>query len=68
MVVATGPEEVIDLRIYDNPDGKYLIKGGGRKVWKNFRLRKEHRRLQGIMKGKRCGASRTSVQQLDFKP
>ena len=26
----TGHEEVIDLRIHDNPDGKYLIKGGGR--------------------------------------
>ena len=50
-------EEVIDLRIHDNPDGKYLIKGGGRKVWKLFRLRKEHRRLQGIIHGKRCGTT-----------
>ena len=25
-------EQVIDLRIHDNPDGKYLIKGGGPKV------------------------------------
>jgi hypothetical protein len=48
-------EEVIDLRIHDNPDGKYLIKGGGPKIWKKFRLRKEHRRLQGIIHGKRCG-------------
>ena len=39
-------EEVIDLRLHDNPDGKYLIKGGGRKIWKLFRLRKEHRRLK----------------------
>ena len=50
-------EEVIDLRIHDNPDGKYLIKGGGREVWKLFRLRKEHRRLQGIIHGKRCGTT-----------
>jgi hypothetical protein len=50
-------EEVIDLRIHDNPDGKYLIKGGGRRVWKLFRLRKEHRRLQGIIFGKRCGVT-----------
>jgi len=50
-------EEVIDLRIHDNPDGKYLIKGGGREVWKLFRLRKEHRRLQGIIFGKRCGVT-----------
>ena len=46
---------VIKLVIHDNPDGKYLIKGGGPKVWKRFRLSKEHRRLQGIISGKRCG-------------
>ena len=39
------------------PDGKYLIKGGGPKVWKRFLLRKEHRRLQGIIHGKRCGTT-----------
>ena len=50
-------EKAIDLRLHDNPDGKYLIKGGGPKVWKLFRLRKEHRRLQGIIHGKRCGTT-----------
>jgi hypothetical protein len=50
-------ERVIKLVIHDNPDGKYLIKGGGPKVWKKFRLRKEHRRLQGIIHGKRCGTT-----------
>lgn len=50
-------EQVIDLRIHEIPDGKYLIKGGGPKVWKRFRLRKEHRRLQGIVQGKRCGTT-----------
>jgi hypothetical protein len=50
-------EQAIDLRIHENPDGKYLIKGGGPKVWKRFRLRKEHRRLQGIIHGKRCGTT-----------
>ena len=40
-----------------NPDGKYLIKGGGPKVWKQFHLRKEHRRLQGVIHGKRCGTT-----------
>lgn len=51
-------EEVVKLVIHDKPpypDGKYLIKGGGRKVWKRFNLRKEHRRLQGVLHGKRCG-------------
>jgi len=50
-------EKAIDLRVHDNPDGKYLIKGGGPKVWKLFRLRKEHRRSQGIIHGKRCGTT-----------
>ena len=53
-------EKAIDLRLHDKPpypDGKYLIKGGGRKVWKKFELRKEHRRLQGIIQGKRCGVT-----------
>ena len=50
-------ERAIDLRIHSNPDGKYLIKGGGPKVWKLFRLRNEHRRLQGLIHGKRCGTT-----------
>jgi hypothetical protein len=50
-------DEVIKLVIHDNPDGKYLIKGDGPKVWKRFRLRKEHRRRQGIIHGKRCGTT-----------
>jgi hypothetical protein len=50
-------EGVMMLVIHDNPDGKYLIKGGGPKVWKKFRLRKEHRRLQGVIHGKRCGVT-----------
>jgi hypothetical protein len=50
-------ERVIDLTIWPYPDGKYLIKGGGPKVWRRFRLRKEHRRMQGLIFGKRCGAT-----------
>ena len=49
--------KVIDLTVWPSPDGKYLIKGGGPKVWRKFRLRKEHRRLQGIIHGKRCGVT-----------
>lgn len=51
-------EEVVKLVLHDQPpypDGKYIIKGGGPKVWKRFNLRKEHRRLQGMLHGKRCG-------------
>ena len=50
-------ERVIKLEIWPSPDGKYLLKGGGPKVWKLFRLRKDHRRLQGIIQGKRCGVT-----------
>jgi hypothetical protein len=50
-------EQVMKLVIWPNPDGKYLIKGGGPKVWNDFRLRKEHRRSQGIIHGKRCGVT-----------
>ena len=50
-------DEVIKLVIHDNPDGKYLIKGGDKKVWERFRVRREHRRLQGIIHGKRCGTT-----------
>jgi hypothetical protein len=50
-------ERVIKLEIWPNPDGKYLLKGGGPKVWKLFRLRKAHRRLQGVIHGKRCGTT-----------
>ena len=50
-------ERAIHPTIWPDPDGKYLIKGGGPKVWKRFRLRKEHRRFQGIIHGKRCGTT-----------
>ena len=36
-----------------------IIKGGGQKVWKKFRVRKDHRRLQGVIHGKRCGVTKT---------
>ena len=50
-------EKAADLRVHAYPDGKYLVKGGGAKIWKRFRLRKEHRRLQGVIHGKRCGVT-----------
>ena len=50
-------EKAIDLRVHDNPDGKYLIKGGGRKIWKRFGLRSKDRRSQGLICGKRCGVT-----------
>jgi hypothetical protein len=44
-------------------DGLYLLKGGGPKVWKLFpRIRKEWRKPQGILFGKRCGTSQNVGQ------
>ena len=50
-------EKAIDLRVHSDPDGKYLIKGGGHDVWKRFRIRKKWRKPQGIIYGKRCGTT-----------
>ena len=39
-------------------DGLYLIKGGGKKVWKLFpRIREDWRKPQGLIFGKRCGVT-----------
>ena len=39
-------------------DGLYLLKGGGKQVWKLFpRIRREWRKPQGIIFGKRCGCT-----------
>jgi hypothetical protein len=35
----------------------YLIKGGDRRVWDRFNIRKEWRKSQGIVHGKRCGTT-----------
>ena len=51
-------EFAVRLTIWPDPDGLYLIKGGGPKVWKRFpRIRKEWRKPQGIIHGKRCGTT-----------
>ncbi len=39
-------------------DGLYLLKGGGKPVWKLFpRIKKDWRKPQGIIFGKRCGVT-----------
>jgi hypothetical protein len=51
-------EFAVRLVIWPDPDGLYLIKGGGPPVWKQFpRIRKDWRTPQGIIHGKRCGVS-----------
>ena len=48
-------EFAVKLIIHPDPDGLYLIKGGDRKVWERFKIRREWRKSQGIIHGKRCG-------------
>jgi hypothetical protein len=39
-------------------DGLYLLKGGGKPAWKLFpRIKREWRKPQGVIFGKRCGTS-----------
>jgi hypothetical protein len=50
-------EYAVKIKIWCDPDGLYLLKGGGPKVWKRFRIKKKFREAQGIIQGKRCGVS-----------
>jgi hypothetical protein len=51
-------EFAVKLNLWPDPDGLYLIKGGGPDVWKLYpRIRREWREQQGIIHGKRCGTS-----------
>jgi hypothetical protein len=51
-------EFAVRLVIWPDPDGLYLIKGGGPLVWKQFpRIRRDWRTPQGIIHGKRCGTT-----------
>jgi hypothetical protein len=40
-----------------NPNGLYLLKGGGRDVWNEFGVRRSWRKPQGLITGKRCGTT-----------
>jgi hypothetical protein len=41
-------------------DGLYLLKGGGKQVWKLFpRIKREWRKPQGVIFGKRCGVTQS---------
>ena len=50
-------EFAVKLVIHADPDGLYLIKGGDKEVWERFKIRKEWRKSQGIVRGKRCGTT-----------
>ena len=40
-----------------NPNGLYLIKGGGPDVWRKFGVPSRWRKPQGFIFGKRCGVT-----------
>jgi hypothetical protein len=40
-----------------NPNGLYLIKGGGPDVWRTFAVPSRWRKPQGLIHGKRCGTT-----------
>ena len=50
-------EYAVKLKIWRDPDGLYLLKGGGPEVWRLFRIKKKFREPQGVIHGKRCGTS-----------
>ena len=50
-------EYAVKLKIWRDPDGLYLLKGGGPEMWRRFRIKKKFCESQGIIFGKRCGAS-----------
>jgi len=55
-------EYAVKLKIWRDPDGLYLLKGGGPEVWKQFRIKKKFRERQGVIHGKRCGVSQNLGQ------
>src|SRR5262249_46169613 len=50
-------EFAVKLKICRDPDGLYLLKGGGPEVWRRFRIKQKFRESQGIIHGKRCGTT-----------
>jgi hypothetical protein len=47
----------LKLTFPPNPNGIYLLKGGGPDVWREFRVPRRWRKPQGFIHGKRCGTT-----------
>jgi hypothetical protein len=47
----------VKLTFPRNPNGVYLLKGGGPDVWQRFAVPPLWRKPQGIIQGKRCGVT-----------
>jgi hypothetical protein len=64
-------ECALKLKVWRDPDGLYLLKGGDSEVWRRFRIKKKFREQQGIIHGKRCGTSQNigpAARQLQAVP
>jgi hypothetical protein len=47
----------LKLTFPPNPNGLYLLKGGGPDVWRKFGVPGRWRKSQGVIHGKRCGTT-----------
>jgi len=47
----------VKLTFPHDPNGLYLLKGGGPNVWRKFGLPRKWCKLQGLIHGKRCGTT-----------
>jgi hypothetical protein len=47
----------LQLTFPPNPNGIYLLKGGGPDVWRRFSVPRRWRKPQGFIHGKRCGTT-----------
>ena len=47
----------LKLTFPPDPDGIYLVKGGGPDVWCTFGVPRRWRKRQGVIQGKRCGVT-----------
>ncbi len=47
----------LKLTFPPNPNGVYLLKGGGTDVWRQFAVPRHWRKPQGFIHGKRCGTT-----------
>lgn len=47
----------LKLTFPPNPNGVYLLKGGGPDVWCKFGVHRDWRKPQGVVHGKRCGTT-----------
>ena len=50
-------DHTLKLTFPRNPNGLYLLKGGGPDVWQAFGIPLSWRKRQGLIVGKRCGTT-----------